>query len=142
MESSTYDFQPFFFGPSQADANKMINYVEDHHLVDLMTVLHKHTSRLVKPAVVNDANGNKTDDSAKASHKCYDDYEQRDMPLTQLSLWLLLMDTINETVNAHHFTMDHDFKCIPGQVMFMMILDACHASIERDFDGARKALLI
>ena len=27
-----YGFQPFFYGLSQADANKMINYVEDRHL--------------------------------------------------------------------------------------------------------------
>jgi hypothetical protein len=28
-----FGFQPFFYGPSQAHANKMINYAEDHHLV-------------------------------------------------------------------------------------------------------------
>lgn len=37
--------------------------------------------------------------------------------------------------------MGHDFECIPGQVLFMMVMDACHTSIERDFvEGARKAL--
>jgi hypothetical protein len=71
-----FGFQPFFYGPSQeADANKMINYAEDHHLVDLPTVLTEHMARLVKPAVVNDANGNETAESVIARHKCYDDYE-------------------------------------------------------------------
>ena len=63
------------------------------------------------------------------------------MALTWLYICSLLTDTFYETVNAHHLlTMGHDFECIPGQVLFMMVLDACHASIKRDFDGARKAL--
>ena len=136
-----YGFQPFFYGPSQTDATTMINYVEDRHLVDLATVLQEHTSRLVKPPVVQDPiTGNETQESALARQKCYDSYEQRDMALTRLYIRSLLTDTFYETVKARHLTMGHDFERIPGQVLFMMVMDACHASIERDFEGARKAL--
>jgi hypothetical protein len=45
-----------------------------------------------------------------------------------------------EAVLVKHLTMGHDFKCVPGQVLFKMVLDACHAGIERDFERARKAL--
>jgi hypothetical protein len=101
-----YGFQPFFYGPSQADANKMINYVEDRHLVDLATVLQEHTTRLVKPAVVLDpVTNNETQESAKARLKCYDAYEQRDMALTRLYIRSLLTDSFYETVKARHLTM-------------------------------------
>jgi hypothetical protein len=69
-----------------------------------------------------------TDASAKARHKFYDTYEQSDMALTRLYIRSRLSDTFQETVKARHLTMGHDFKRIPaGQIMFMMVLDACHA---------------
>jgi hypothetical protein len=36
--------------------------------------------------------------------------------------------------------MGHDFERILGQVLYMVVMDACHASIKNDFEGARKAL--
>jgi uncharacterized membrane protein YgcG len=59
---------------------------------------------------------------------------------TRLYIRSLLTDTFYEAIENRHLTMGTDFDRVPGQVLFAMALDACHASIERDFDGAMKAL--
>jgi hypothetical protein len=93
-------------------------------------------------AVLDPATGIETPASIFACHKCYDTFEHRDMTLTRLYIRSLLSNMFYEAIQAKHLTMGHDFKRVPGQVLFIMVMDACHASIERDFEGARKKALV
>lgn len=131
-----YGLQNFYAMPDED--GKMRNLIVDSHLFDLESVKDEYESRLLRPTPVLDANQQETPDSIQARFKTYDEYERYDWALSQLVIESLISTPFRETIKTR-FSHYDDFDDLPGQVYFMMVLDACNTSAAIDIEGAGKA---
>ena len=64
----------------------------------------------------------------------YDDYEFDDFGLSRLVVESLLSPLLLEQIITK-FGNDGLFETYPGEILFMMALDTCNASVQRDIAG-------
>ena len=67
--------------------------------------------------------------------KSYDEYEQYDFAFSRLVVESIVTTSFRRKVETR-ISHEDDFDDLPGQVYFMMILEACNASASLDIDGA------
>ena len=88
--------------------------------------------------MVVDSGGDETPTSVINRFKCYDDFELDDVGLSRLAVEALLSVSLREKLETR-FSHYPRFQNLPGQIIFMMVLDTCNASAEIDVEGAHKS---
>ena len=93
--------------------------------------------RSIEPEPELDPDTNlETETSAQLRFEAYDEYEFDDFGLSRLVVESLLSPSLLERVITR-FGNDEEFETYPGQVLFVMALDTCNASVQRDIAGAQ-----
>ena len=100
------------------------------HLFEIDTVLAEYESRILTHTPVIDPTTNaEMPESIFAGQRAYDEYEKCDIALSRLVIESLILEAFGKTIKtcfSHH----NKFDTLPGQVYFVMILDAlqhiCH----------------
>ena len=110
---------------------------DNYHKFTVEEVIEQHKDRCEEPSPDFDANGVETKDSESLRFVAYDDYEFDEFGLSRLVVESLLGDTFLEKIYTR-FGNDDDYESYPGQVLFMMALDTCNASVQRDIAGAQE----
>ena len=119
----------------------MLSLLTDSHFFSLKEVTTEFESRLIEPApvyVTTNGTDVETRDSIQARHRAHDEYEIYDISLSRLVVESLLSSSFRHEIQTR-FSHVSGFDDLPGQVYFMMILDACNSSAVLDIDGAEKS---
>ena len=77
-----------------------------------------------------------TEESIQLRFELYDDYKFDDFGLSRLVVESLLSIDLMDKV-ATKFGNDPEFETYPSKVLFLMALDVCNASVQRDVVGAQ-----
>ena len=135
-----YGLHSLFSMPDSS--GKMHSLVDDAHLFSLSQVRDEYDTRMIQPSAVFevDASGKDTTTETAESifngNKAFDEYEQYDTALSRLIVESLLSPSYRETIKTR-FSHHDSFEELPGQVYFMMVLDACNTSAAIDIDSAQ-----
>ena len=117
---------------------EVITLFDNYHKFTVEEVIDQHEYRCDEPQPVLDTNTNlETEESKQLRFESYDEYEFDDFGLSRLVVESLLTPALLERILTR-FGNDPDFETYPGQVLFMMALDTCNASVQRDIAGAQK----
>ena len=122
-------------------SGKMHSLVEDAHLFSMSQVRDEYDTRMVRPSAVFEIDftgaltATETSTSKLIRKKAYDEYERYDIALSRLIVESLLSPSYRETIKTR-FSHHDSFEELPGQVYFMMVLDACNTSAAIDIDSA------
>ena len=117
---------------------EVLSLFDHYHKFTVEEVIDQHEYRSNEPAPVIDPNTQtETPDSIQLRFESYDEYEFDEFGLSRLVVESLLAPTLLERI-ATRFGNDPEFETYPGQVIFMMALDTCNASVQRDVAGAQK----
>ena len=118
--------------------NQVLNLLDHHHKVTVEEVIDQYELRCVMSDPDLDPNtGLETDVSIQLRFESYDDYEFDDFGLSRLVVESLIAPELMERI-ATRYNIDDKFESYPCQVLFMMALDTCNASVQRDISGAQK----
>ena len=79
--------------------------------------------------------GDETNESKQLRFEAYDEYEFDEFGLSRLVVESLITPSLLERITTKYGN-DEKFETYPGQVLFMMALDTCNASVQRDVAGA------
>jgi len=85
--------------------------------------------------ITGNTNTTNTSASELIRKKAYGEYEWYDIALSRLIVESLLSPSYRETIKTH-FSHHDNFKELPGQVYFMMVLNACNKSAAIDIESA------
>ena len=80
--------------------------------------------------------GDETETSKQLRFETYDEYEFDEFGLSRLVVESLISSSLMERIITK-FGNDEMFETYPGQILFMMALDTCNASVQRDIAGAQ-----
>ena len=117
--------------------NNVVSLFDNYHKFTVDEVIAQHEYRCEEPEPELDPTTNlETEESEQLRFEFYDDYEFDDFGLSRLVVESLLSPTLLERI-VTRFGNDSDFETYPGQVLFMMALDTCNASVQRDIAGAQ-----
>jgi len=123
--------------PHPSDPTIMTDVISDHHLFTIAGVTAEYESRQVEPAPVLVA-AVETLESIQDRFRTYDAYEKLDVAFSRLVVEALVSPDFRDTVK-HRFSHVVNFESLPGQIYFMMILDACNASVITDVKAAQES---
>jgi hypothetical protein len=130
-----YGLQTFYY--LLDSGGRMVSLLDEAHGFTVEDVTAEHVSRLNEPVpIMSPLGGVETRASKIARFKCYDVYEKYDFALSRLVVESLLSVEFREKLRvrySHH----PGFRTLPGQIIFMMVLDTCNASVEMDIEGAK-----
>ena len=99
---------------------------------------YMHELRCDEPDPDIDPNiGLETDVSKQLRFESYNDYKFDHFGISQLVVESLIAPELMER-NATRYNVDDKFESYTGQILFMMSLDTCNVSIQRDIAGAQK----
>ena len=116
----------------QGPDGTMLNLCDDYHTFNLEKVISNCKERCAEPVPDRDASGDETPASLKIRFKCYDEFYDRGF--SRLAVESCVSVTLKEKIKVR-FSYEPDFDILPGQVYFMMVLEACHASASIDIEG-------
>jgi hypothetical protein len=119
--------QNLFAMPHPANPMRMTDVISDHHLFTIDAVTAEYESRQVEPIPVLVA-AVETPECIQARFRTYDEYEKLDIAFSRLLVEYLVSPDFRDKVK-HRFSHVIGFEFLPGQIYFMMILDACNASV-------------
>ena len=135
---SYYGLQTFFYLPGSNGT--MLSLLDHAHSFSLQDVIAEFQDRCRTPKIKFEADLFTVTQLSKASAlKAYDEYEQYDFALSRLVVESIVTTSFRRKVETR-FSHEEDFDDLPGQVYFMMILEACNASASLDIDGATKKI--
>ena len=127
-----------FFSITREDGS-MTSILKESHAYTVDEVTAEYMDRLNEPPLLLDEDtGDETDESIIARLKAYDDYELNDLLLSRMMIESLLSASFREKLDVR-FSHVPNFEELPGQVIFMMTLEACNASANLDVEGAKLA---
>ena len=116
---------------------EVLSLFDHYHKVTVEEVIAQHEARCDEPLPVLDPTTNQeTTASEQQRFVAYDEFEFDDFGLSRLVVESLLTPSLLERVFTR-FGNDHEFESYPGQVLFLMALDTCNASVQRDIAGAQ-----
>ena len=113
---SRFGLESFFHLPLNGEMKYLI---DDSHHFTIQDVMDEHSSRL----------------ATTGTFKVYDDYERFDVYLSRLAVEALISSALEAKIRIRYGHYDN-FKRLPGQVYFMMILDICNTSADHDIEAA------
>jgi len=116
----------------------MTSILKESHAYTGNEVIAEYEDRLTEPnSIINDE-GKETDESVLARYKAYDEFELNDLLLSRIMVESLLSTLFREKLDTM-FSHLRDYDELPGQVIFMMTLEACNASANLDVEGAKQS---
>ena len=131
---SYYGLQTFFYLPGSNGT--MLSLLDHAHSFSLQDVIAEFQDRSRTPKTEFEPDLiTETKLSIASRLKSYDEYEQYDFALSRLVVESIVTTSFRRKVETR-FSHEDDFDDLPGQVYFMMILEACNASASLDIDGA------
>ena len=117
---------------------EVLSLFDHYHKFTVEEVIDQHEYRSTEPDPVIDPDTlTETDESKQLRFESYDEYEFDEFGLSRLVVESLLAPTLLERI-ATRFGNDPNYETYPGQVLFMIALDTCNASVQRDIAGAQK----
>ena len=117
--------------------NELLSLFDNFHKFTVEEVISQQEYRCDEPAPDIDPNTKQeTPESVQLRFEAYDDFEFDDFGLSRLEMESLLSTSLLERILTR-FGNDPKFEAYPGQVLFMMALDTCSASVQRDVAGAQ-----
>jgi hypothetical protein len=129
----SHGFQTFFF--MKGTDGKMYSLLTHSHLFTLADVIQEHRNRASPHVTILDDDGAETSASKIASHSKYDSYERLDCNLSRLAVQSVIGKTLQDDIKTRYSHLS-DFRQFPGNVYFMMALEASNASVALDIDDA------
>ena len=127
--------QQSFFTITYQD--QVLNLFEHYHKLTVEEVIEQYELRCDEPAPENDpVTLQETETSKQLRFEAYDDYEFDDFGLSRLVVESLISPDLLERITTKYGN-DQLYESYPGQVLFMMALDTCNASVQRDIAGAQ-----
>ena len=119
---------------------QIVSLFEHYHKFTVEDVIAHHEFRCEEPDPEIDPDTNlETEESQQLRFESYNEYEFDDFGLSRLVVESLLSSELIDKI-ATKFGNDPEFETYPGQVLFLMALDACNASVQRDVVGAQTML--
>ncbi len=112
----------------------MRSLIKESHAFTVEESIAEYEDRLIRPIAVFDQNNIETVESSAARFKNYDDYEINDLLLSRMVVESLLTAAFREKLDTR-FSHVSDYDELPGQILFMMTLEACNASANMDVEG-------
>ena len=87
------------------------------------------------PPELDPTTGDEIEESRQLQFESYDEYEFNDIGLSRLVVESMLTPSLQERM----FTKfgNDNYETYTGQILFMMALDTCNASVQRDIEGAQ-----
>jgi len=129
-----HGFQGFFY--SKVSDGKIYSLLTHFHLFTLNDVIQEHRDRSSPHVAVVDLAGTETAESFKVSFSKYDNkYDKLDCRLSRLAVESLVGTSLQEDIETRYSHLD-DFSALPGNVYFLMVLEASNASVALDIDDA------
>jgi hypothetical protein len=125
-----YGLETFFY--LHNSSGRMVSLMTEYHAFTVDEILNEFHARAgIEPAPILDNAGTETEASRKNRFRFFDDYELDDVALSRLTVESLLTASLREKLETRfsHYARFHN---LPGQVIFMMVLDTCNASTELD----------
>ena len=117
--------------------DKVVLLFEYYHKFTVKDVIAHHEFRCEEPDPEVDPITNlETEESIQLRLELYNNYEFDNFGLSRLVVESLLSTNLMDKI-ATKFGNDPEFKTYPGQVLFLMALDACNTSVQRDVVGAQ-----
>ena len=130
--------QQSFYAALSADT-QVVSLFEHYHKFTVEDIIDQCELRSEEPNPDLDPNtGDETETSKQLRFESYDEYEFDEFGLTRLVVESLITPELLERITTK-FGNDDKFDTYPGQVLFMMALDTCNASVQRDVAGAQVA---
>ena len=120
-------------------SGKMHSLVENAHLFSLASVHNEYNTHMTRlsPVFELDSNGAETTTessvSIQAKTKEYNEYELYDIALSRLVVESPISSSYHKTIKTR-FLASRKLRELPGQVYFVMVLDACNTSAAIDID--------
>ena len=136
MKSSSMASNRFF--QFNVRMKKMTSLLKESHAFTVEEVIVEYQDRLDEPQPVLNENGQETDESKVSRYACYDEYELNDLHLSRMVVESLLTATFCEKLDTR-FSHVEEYEGMPGQVLFMMTLEACNTSANLDVEGAKES---
>jgi len=117
--------------------NEVLSLFEHYHKFTVEEIISQFELRCEEPDPEVDATtGIETETSKQLRFEAYDNYEFDEFGLSRLVVESLLTAELLQRIFTK-FGNDPNFDTYPGQVLFMMALDTCNASVQRDIAGAQ-----
>lgn len=116
---------------------EILSLFDHYHKFTVEEVIDQHELRCNEPNPDLDPETNlETDISKQLRFETYDEYEFDDFGLSRLVVESLLSPALLERIITR-FGNDELFETYSGQILFVMALDTCNASVQRDVAGAQ-----
>ena len=115
----------------------MYNLLSFLHLFEVQNMIEECEFCVVQHDPVLDTNDEEIVILVTVQFRQYDVFELFDRALSRLVDESLLSALFREVIKTR-FSHYKNFKELPGQICFMMILDACNTSAAIDIEGAEK----
>jgi hypothetical protein len=129
----THGFHSFFY--MKGADNKMYSLLTHSHLFTLTDVIQEHRKRSGSHDPECDVSGNETAESVLCQQSKYDVYEEYDCSLSRLAVQSVLGRSLQDDIKTRYSHLK-DFAFLPGNVYFLMALEASNASVALDIDDA------
>ncbi len=126
--------QTFYSALYQDD---ILSLFDHYHKFTIEEIIEQFEIRCDEPPPQLDLDtGIETETSRQLQFESYDSYEFDDFGLSRFVVESLLTSFLLERI-ATKYGNDVNFETCPGQILFMMALDTCNASVQRDITGAQ-----
>lgn len=126
--------QSFYAAFSQS---QVLSLFDHYHKFTVEDIIDQYELRCDEPPPdLDPITGIETETSRQLRFESYDEYEFDEVGLTRLVVESLITPSLLERITTK-FGNDEKFDTYPGQVLFVMALDACNASVQRDVAGAQ-----
>ena len=130
-----YGQQSFFTITYQ---DQVLSLFDHYHKFTVEEVIEQFELRCEEPTPEIDPDTQQeTEMSAQLRFQAYDNYKFDDFGLSRLVVESLISPALMERISTK-YSNDEDYEAYPGQILFMMALDKCNASVQRDIAEAQR----
>ena len=117
--------------------NEVVSLFEHYHKFTVEEIIDQYELRCSEPPPELDpTTGDEIEESRQLQFESYDEYEFNDIGLSRLVVESMLTPSLQERMFTK-FGNNDNYETYPGQILFMMALDTCNASVQRDIAGAQ-----
>ena len=118
--------------------DEVLSLFDHYHKFTVEEIIAQYELCCNKPEHdINPVTGQETETSRQLRFEAYNKYEFEDFGLFQFVVESLLTTTFLERITTK-FGNDQQFETYPGQILFMMALDICNASVQLDVAGSQE----
>ena len=117
--------------------DEVLSLFDHYHKFTVEEIIAQFELRCEEPDLDLDPDTDiETETSKQLRFETYDEYKFDDFGLSRLVVESLISSLLMERI-VTKFGNDEMFETYPGQILFMMAIDTCNASVQRDIAGAQ-----